>query len=57
MMIGSATAVVSYRGVVRSVPRDQVQPVTPSAATGTGDFYRQRAMIAGMPGAIVDLVA
>jgi len=59
MMIGSspATAIVAYRGVIREVPRDAVQPIAPSASTSLQDLLRRRASVHGMPGALVDLIA
>lgn len=59
MMIGSspATALVAYRGVVRAVPRDAVQPVPQAQRPALQEPSRERVRVFGMPGAIVDLIA
>lgn len=59
MMIGSspATAIVAYKGVIRTVPREAVQPVTPAQSTTSQDAMRHRVRVFGMPGALVDLIA
>jgi len=59
MMIGSspATAIVAYKGVIRAVPRDAVQPVTPTPSMSSQDMMRSRVRVFGMPGALVDLIA
>jgi hypothetical protein len=61
-MIGSvsATAVVAYRGMLQTVPRDLVRPVTgidALQATVRDRPYMPHAVVLGMPGAIVDVVA
>lgn len=59
MMIGisPATALVAYKGMIRTVPRNAVQPVTSAPSTETQNVMRRRVQVFGMPGAIVDLVA
>ncbi len=59
MMIGSspATALVAYRGMIQSVPRDAVQPVTSVPRSVMQDVPRRQVRVFGMPGAIVDLIA
>lgn len=59
MMIGSspATAIVAYRGVIREVPRDAVQPIASTPLTSAQDLMRHRVRVFGMPDALVDLIA
>lgn len=59
MMIGisPATALVAYKGVVQTVPRDAVQPVTQAQRPALQESPRERVRVFGMPGAIVDLIA
>jgi len=59
MMIGSspATAIVAYRGVIREVPRNAVQPIASTPFASAQDLMRHRVRVLGMPGALVDLIA
>ena len=52
-----ATAMVTYRGTIRAVPRDAVQPVDHSPMVDMHDIYRRRVHVYGMPGSIVNLIA
>jgi hypothetical protein len=62
MMIGNspATAIVAYRGHMRAVPREAIQPVMsahPSELKNTAHRQHRHVHVMGMPGTIVDLVA